>query len=246
MLGAMKGISRAILVRPGHWRHVCCRPTMRKPLQKSAKSVLESLATFARRMRKVVRPRGCPFLYFSKSNTRRPAFVAVLVAACCGWLLLSLILKRPPPAWRPASEDEYILQVAAEGAPEGPASPSGETPPIRIPVSRNSTFELRYIHSSELIPVRGVFRVAAPGKILAESSSSTSFGPGLPFETTAGKWEFKGGWMTVTDLGIELDHLPIMVSPKTRQTLVVAGREYVLESLFPPGTCVDIRIEPLR
>lgn len=186
------------------------------------------------------------FLGRPNLNTRRLAFVAVLVAACCGGLLFNLILKRQPSTWWPAHGDKYILQIAAEGAPKGPHSRSGESRRIRIPVPRNSTFELRYIHSAELIPVRGVFRVVAPGKILAESSSSTSFGAGLPFETTAGSWEFKDGWMTVTDLGIELDHLPIMVSPKTRQTLVIAGREYVLESLFPIGTCVDIRIEPLR
>lgn len=156
-------------------------------------------------------------------NLRFAAWFAVLAVAV--WALLALGPLR--------EREEYVLEIAADGG--GPV--------LRLPIRAGAPFELSYVHSSELVPVKGTFLAVGPARIQVESSSSTSFGPGLPFDPEAGTWEFDEGWMTLTDIGVELQELALLISPGTSQTITAGGKDYVLERTFPPGSRVRIRVK---
>lgn len=60
-------------------------------------------------------------------------------------------------------------------------------------VAPGATFTLEYRHSSEGVPVRGVFRVESDGGLTVVATAFGGFGPGLPEPGRGDDWEIAGG-----------------------------------------------------
>jgi hypothetical protein len=108
--------------------------------------------------------------------------------------------------------------------------------------SRGQTFEIRYIHSVERIPVAGVFRVSQANRIVVEESIFSSYGAGLPFDTPREDITYEGGRMRVRHHGMVMDRLRIFVSPFTEQQFIYGDGRVDLSSVGE-GHIVEIRVK---
>ena len=109
------------------------------------------------------------------------------------------------------------------------------------PVSKGETFEIRYIHSVEKVPVAGIFMVSDGNRIEVRESIFSSYGAGLPFDTSREDITFEGGRMRIRHRDVVLDRLRIFVSPFTKQQFIHSGRRVDLSSIRE-GHIVEIRV----
>lgn len=109
------------------------------------------------------------------------------------------------------------------------------------PVSKGETFEIRYIHSVERIPVAGIFRVVDRNRIEVEESMFSSYGAGLPSDTPRGDVIFERNQMRIRHRDVAMERLRIFISPFTRQQFIFAGTTIDLFSV-KEGHIVEIRV----
>jgi hypothetical protein len=109
------------------------------------------------------------------------------------------------------------------------------------PVSRGETFEIRYIHSVEKVPVTGIFGVGDGNRIEVKESIFSSYGAGLPFDTSREDITFEGDRMRIRHRDVVMDRLRIFISPFTQQQFVYSGRRVDLSSVRE-GHIVEIRV----
>ena len=88
------------------------------------------------------------------------------------------------------------------------------------PISKGETFEIRYIHSVEKVPVTGIFMVSDGKRIEVKESIFSSYGAGLPFDTSREDISFEGDRMRIKHRDVVLDRLRIFVSPFTKQQFI--------------------------
>ena len=110
------------------------------------------------------------------------------------------------------------------------------------PVSEGESFEIRYIHSVEKIPVAGIFRVGDGNRIEVEESIFSSYGAGLPFDTPREDITFEGDRMKIRHRDVVMDSLRIFISPFTNQQFIYSGRRVDLSSV-KEGHIVEIRVK---
>jgi hypothetical protein len=109
------------------------------------------------------------------------------------------------------------------------------------PISKGETFEIRYIHSVEKIPVAGIFMVSDGNRIEVKESIFSSYGAGLPFDTSREDISFEGDRMRIRHRDVVLDRLRIFVSPFTKQQFIHSGRRVDL-SAVEEGHIVEIKV----
>jgi len=109
------------------------------------------------------------------------------------------------------------------------------------PVSRGKTFEIRYIHSVEKIPVAGTFRVIDGNRIEVRESVFSSYGAGLPSDTPREDITFEGDRMRIRHRGIVMDQLRIFISPFTNQQFIYLDRKVDFSSVMD-GHIVEIKV----
>ncbi len=93
----------------------------------------------------------------------------------------------------------------------------------REPVRPGDTFALAYVHSSEHVPVRGVFRVEADGSFTVVETAFGGFGPGLPELRPGDDWLVRDGMIVARAPGVRLQELTVRVSPITYHRLTTPG-----------------------
>jgi len=117
-----------------------------------------------------------------------------------------------------------------------------ENKPLFIsPVTKGETFEIRYIHSVEKIPVAGIFRVNDGNRIEVVESIFSSYGAGLPSDTSREDITFEGDRMRIRHRGIAMDRLRIFISPFTHQQFIYSGDKVELSSITE-GHIVEIKV----
>jgi hypothetical protein len=109
------------------------------------------------------------------------------------------------------------------------------------PISKGETFEIRYIHSVEKIPVAGIFEVGDRNRIEVKESVFSSYGAGLPSDTPREDITFEGGRMKIRHRDVVMDRLRIFVSPFTKQQFIHSGRRVDLSSVGE-GHIVEIKV----
>jgi hypothetical protein len=109
------------------------------------------------------------------------------------------------------------------------------------PVSKGETFEIRYIHSVERVPVAGIFRVINGNRIEVEESIFSSYGAGLPSDTPREDVVFEGNQMRVRHRDIAMERLRLFISPFTQQQFIHSGTTVDLSSV-KEGHIVEIRV----
>jgi hypothetical protein len=90
-------------------------------------------------------------------------------------------------------------------------------------VRAGDTFVLSYIHSSEHVPVRGVFRIGPDGALTVIETSFGGFGPGLPELRPGDDWTIRDGMIVARQPTPGLDELSVLVLPITRHRVVTPG-----------------------
>ncbi len=151
---------------------------------------------------------------------RRPfIFVGVLLFAAL--LGFSWYMTRP------------VVAVLAEGTllTSTPAAPGTE-------------LSLRFIHSVQRTPVEEFFVVngTADGLVLRVTRYE-SFGVGLPFLESDGKFRREGDWF-VMDMERPIPRLDLRPGVSTKLTLFLAGEAIPLYERVPLGTLVGVRVVP--
>lgn len=108
------------------------------------------------------------------------------------------------------------------------------------PVSKGATFEIRYIHSVEKVPVAGIFRVADKDAIQVVQTVFPSYGAGLPSDTPVEDVVFEGDRMIIRHRHVVMDRLRIFISPFTKQQFIYSDKAVDL-SLVEEGHIVEVR-----
>jgi hypothetical protein len=115
----------------------------------------------------------------------------------------------------------------------------------RGPAAPDGRLVLSYVHSSEHVPVRGTFVVAADGALRAEETAFAGFGPGLPAPRAGEAWRMVDGLIVVPAAGERFVELRVRVAPFTRHRLrTPAGDELDLSALMEDGGSVRIHVVP--
>jgi hypothetical protein len=108
-------------------------------------------------------------------------------------------------------------------------------------VSKGETFEIRYIHSVEKIPVAGIFRVRDENRIEVEESIFSSYGAGLPSDSPREDVIFEGNQMRIRHRDVTMERLRLFISPFTQQQFIFSGKRIDLFTL-KEGHIVEIRV----
>lgn len=96
-----------------------------------------------------------------------------------------------------------------------------------------STFTLAYVHSSEHVPVRGVFRLEDDGTLVVVETAFAGFGPGLPALRPGDDWRLRDGMIVARDPMTRLGEVRLRVSPLTRHRLTTSlGTDLDLSSIM--------------
>jgi hypothetical protein len=110
-------------------------------------------------------------------------------------------------------------------------------------VAPGARFTLAYVHSSEHVPVRGVFRIERDGTLTVVETAFAGFGPGLPALREGDRWHTADG-MIVAESDTRVDDLTVRVVPVTQHRLTTpAGHDLPLSRLVPAGTAIRVRVE---
>lgn len=113
----------------------------------------------------------------------------------------------------------------------------------REPVAVDDTLTLDYTHSSELVPVHGVFRVVATGGLQVVETAFGGFGPGLPELRPGDVWWTSGRLIVHRPRQDPLAELRVRVKTINDYRLVTpAGRRLVLSRLVGDGSAVRVRV----
>ena len=114
----------------------------------------------------------------------------------------------------------------------------------REPVAADAVLALAYIHSSELVPVRGVLRVAVTGALYVVQTAFGGFGPGLPALGHGDEWTRSGSFIVHRPPPVPMSELRLRIKVVNDYRLrTPAGVELVLSALVEDGTAVTIRVD---
>jgi hypothetical protein len=114
----------------------------------------------------------------------------------------------------------------------------------REPIAADAVLTLAYIHSSELVPVRGVLRVAGTGGLHVVETAFGGLGPGLPAHGPGDEWTRSGGLIVHRPPPVPMSGLRLRVKAVNDYRLrTPAGVELVLSALVEDGAAVTIRVD---
>ena len=113
----------------------------------------------------------------------------------------------------------------------------------REPIEIGGRLVLSYVHSSELVPVRGTFVVERDGTLRAKETAFAGFGPGLPEPKAGVAWRAEDGMIVVPAAGERFSVLRVRVAPFTRHRLrTPSGEELDLSGLMDAGGAIGIHV----
>lgn len=110
-------------------------------------------------------------------------------------------------------------------------------------VAPGQTFVVSYVHSSERVPVRGLFRVEPDRSLTAVETAFGGFGPGLPSPAAGDAWTYRNGLIVARGAGPTLPEVRLRVNAVARQRLELpSGLDLDLATLVAEGAAVTIRV----
>lgn len=119
---------------------------------------------------------------------------------------------------------------------------TGERGPVFcLPLVKNETFSLTFVHSVQKTPVWENFTLGEEDRLVLVSTFYESLGVGLPFLPGEGELTNDHGRFVLTGLNRTFPEIALRVSPVAKQTLVYRGRQIDLNGLFPPDSLVRLR-----
>jgi hypothetical protein len=111
---------------------------------------------------------------------------------------------------------------------------------IRRKVSSGDTFEFRYIHSVEKVPVTGFFMIT-PGRMIKPTETQfPSYGAGLP--SAGDEVKLQKDRLIATPRSQEMEKFSFFVSPFTQPSLVFKNERFDFSSL-KEGKVITIEVK---
>lgn len=114
-----------------------------------------------------------------------------------------------------------------------------------IPVKSGEKLSLSFVHSVQRTPVIENFIVEDSYILTLDSTEYQSFGVGLPFLAEDGIFQAEKDKFVMKDMNRPQECLRLRTGPEAKLSLTYAGQTIPLYSVFPAGTLVIIRVEPL-
>lgn len=108
-------------------------------------------------------------------------------------------------------------------------------------ISEGDAFELRFIHSVDILPVRDYF-VYQNGSLVLTQTRCLSFGAGLGY-TGQGNLKGEDGWNVIDNMNRKVGTLPLRVGTIADHTIVFKGKEFILKKYFTPQSLLLIGVE---
>lgn len=109
------------------------------------------------------------------------------------------------------------------------------------PIAEGDSFELKYIHSVDKLPVHDYFAYQN-GSLVLTQTRCLSFGAGLGY---TGQGDLKGedGWNVIENMDRKLGALPLRVGTIADHTIIFKGKEYLLRKYFAPQSLLSIEVK---
>lgn len=122
----------------------------------------------------------------------------------------------------------------------------GETRMIAsVPAHKGSTITINFIHSVQKTPVEENLVIGSDvSHLILRSTRYHSFGVGLPFMESDGKFYQDGNDFVMDDMNRQFSSLSLRTGLGTKLTVTVDGEVYPLYEWFEPGYKVDIFVAP--
>lgn len=121
-----------------------------------------------------------------------------------------------------------------------------EEPPTKkilwaAPLKRDEQFQVRYIHSVDLLPVYEVYAYR-DGKLVLLETMFKSWGAGLGY-TGEGIISEEDGWTAIRQMEREIGVIPLRVGTIAEHTILYRNEEVLLREYVPAQTLVHIRVK---
>ena len=114
-----------------------------------------------------------------------------------------------------------------------------------IPMWKDHPVSISFIHSVQKTPVQENLVARADGSgFELISTKYQSFGVGLPFLESEGEFREEGDYYIFDRMQRRFPRLSLRTGMGTRLTVQVAGREYPLYEVYPPGRKIDLFVAP--
>lgn len=111
------------------------------------------------------------------------------------------------------------------------------------PLSRDEHFQLRYIHSVDLLPVYDTYTGDNMQLVLVETRFR-SWGAGLGY-MNEGVLSGENGWTVIKAMQRQVGTVPLRVGTIAEHTLLYRGKEFRLRDYVPAQTLVHIRLRKI-
>jgi hypothetical protein len=112
---------------------------------------------------------------------------------------------------------------------------------LQLRISAEELIYLRTIHSLALTPYTHIYRFDQEGNLTLSGAIFESGGGGFP-EKGDGVWSVVDGKFHVDQINRFVGKLRFRVSPLSRETLIVANREFPLHQMVPEGTLIELKV----
>ena len=112
---------------------------------------------------------------------------------------------------------------------------------FQVPVQPQDQICLRTIHSLALTPYAHYYRFDEDGNLILTSAEYESGGGGYP-ETGDGVFSVVNGKFRMDRIDRFIGRLRFRVSPVSKETLILSGREFPLYQMVPEGTSVEVSV----
>jgi len=97
---------------------------------------------------------------------------------------------------------------------------------VNVPLNRDETFTIRYVHSVDGTPVFEIFETDSRGRLALQATYFRMFGAGMGHWEGRGKVDFDGRWTWIRDIHETLGEFILRVgSPRVDHTILYRNRE---------------------
>lgn len=115
---------------------------------------------------------------------------------------------------------------------------------LRIPVKAGDQFSLRYTHSVQKTLVIENIVIEQTGQLLVDSTEYESFGVGLPFLASEGKFHQSGNRFILEDIGRYCEMIRLRTGPEAQLKMQYQDHTYELFRLVPDGALIQMSVVP--
>jgi hypothetical protein len=151
---------------------------------------------------------------------KKPILIVLLIGSLLLWLTDAVLLA---PYLLVASEDAVLL---------------------RIPVKAGDILSLRYMHSVQKTLVIENIVIDQTGQLVVDSTEYESFGVGLPFLASEGKFHQVGNRFILEDIGRYFEIIRLRAGPEAQLNMQYHEHTYELYRLVPDGALIQMSVVP--